>query len=250
MLTKLAKSLRGAAENWLESRGYSTVWMPLPMIRNPEAQIHIDLDFVLAHLLLTKKDVFFVEIGANDGVANDPLYRFVKEFGWHGVLLEPLPEIFEKLQANYAGVPNVQLLNCAIGHEDGELPFYTIRIEEGTFRKAHQFSSFLKSAVLSQGKYVPNVADLIEERKVRVLGMKSLLDQIGDRHIDVLQIDVEGFDAEVVRMIPFDRIKPTIIHYEHSMLSKDDQNDCAQRLIDQGYKLMKDGLDTTAYRMP
>jgi hypothetical protein len=40
----------------------------------------------------------FVQIGANDGMGDDPVRRHVFEDGWVGVLVEPLPDVFERLQ--------------------------------------------------------------------------------------------------------------------------------------------------------
>lgn len=40
----------------------------------------------------------FVQIGANDGTGDDPVQRHVFEDGWVGVLVEPLPDMFKRLQ--------------------------------------------------------------------------------------------------------------------------------------------------------
>ena len=40
--------------------------------------------------MLRKRDVFLVQIGANDGITIDPLYKFVTEYAWRGVLLDLL----------------------------------------------------------------------------------------------------------------------------------------------------------------
>jgi hypothetical protein len=55
----------------------------------------------------------FVNIGANDGVLNDPCWPFIDRFGWSGVCVEPVPLIFERLAANYADLPQVQLVQAA-----------------------------------------------------------------------------------------------------------------------------------------
>ena len=33
---------------------------------------------------------FFVNIGANDGVSNDLIYPFLREYAWSGIVVEPL----------------------------------------------------------------------------------------------------------------------------------------------------------------
>src|SRR6266481_6003650 len=93
-------------------RGYWISWWPPALLANPQSRLSFDLEFVIAHLMLQKKDLFFIQIGANDGVSNDPLYKFVIEYGWAGILVEPLPQVFEVLRRNYADKPNLKFLNA------------------------------------------------------------------------------------------------------------------------------------------
>ena len=37
----------------------------------------------------------FVQIGANDGSYGDPLRPYVLRYPWHGILVEPQPDVFE-----------------------------------------------------------------------------------------------------------------------------------------------------------
>src|SRR5215467_4813948 len=43
----------------------------------------------LKALARTGEPVFFVNIGANDGLAGDPLREFITTRGWRGILVEP-----------------------------------------------------------------------------------------------------------------------------------------------------------------
>jgi len=36
-----------------------------------------------------------------DGAAYDPLHEFVARYGWRGLLVEPLPDMFEQLRRTY-----------------------------------------------------------------------------------------------------------------------------------------------------
>ena len=40
---------------------------------------------------------YFLDIGANDGVTNDPIFPFIEERGWRGLAVEPDPEPAPKL---------------------------------------------------------------------------------------------------------------------------------------------------------
>ena len=37
-------------------------------------------------------DFFVLEIGAFDGVLSDPIYKWIKKYKWHGILVEPQRE--------------------------------------------------------------------------------------------------------------------------------------------------------------
>ena len=45
-------------------------------------------------------DVFFIQIGAHDGLTNDKLHCLVRAHQWRGVLVEPVQGLFAKLAAN------------------------------------------------------------------------------------------------------------------------------------------------------
>jgi hypothetical protein len=53
------------------------------------------------------------------GKRYDPIYAFVRHYGWPGLILKPLADMFEALSANYAGGSNVTLVNAAITDSDG-----------------------------------------------------------------------------------------------------------------------------------
>src|SRR5271168_5191347 len=65
----------------------------------------------LFDLARSRKDIFVLQVGANDGKRHDALSPFLQEFQWRGLLLEPLPDIFADLRRNYVGRDNVNLVN-------------------------------------------------------------------------------------------------------------------------------------------
>jgi FkbM family methyltransferase len=48
----------------------------------------------------------FIQVGANDGKYVDPLRGYIFKYPWHGILIEPQPDIFAKLRENYAVIKN------------------------------------------------------------------------------------------------------------------------------------------------
>jgi FkbM family methyltransferase len=249
MAKELLRRIFRRVESALNAKGYRVAWSP-PAFLDPGAELRFGLEFVIAHLMLTRPSIFFVQIGANDGISNDPLHEFVARFDWEGILFEPLPEIFELLQKTYSGNARLRLINAAIAEADGYRTIYTVRPDPGIFAKAHQFSTFCRESLLGQTRWVPDIERRIEERQVRCMSMKSLLGEAGGREIDLLQIDAEGYDYALLKMIDFSLLKPSIIAYEHAHMNKQQQNELARLLFSQGYRLTRDDLDTIAYRAP
>eukprot|EP00288_Rhodomonas_lens_P002868 CAMPEP_0177732996 /NCGR_PEP_ID=MMETSP0484_2-20121128/23431_1 /TAXON_ID=354590 /ORGANISM="Rhodomonas lens, Strain RHODO" /LENGTH=346 /DNA_ID=CAMNT_0019246311 /DNA_START=43 /DNA_END=1080 /DNA_ORIENTATION=+ len=57
---------------------------------------------------------FLLQIGACDGSSFDPVHDILKHLSWGGLLVEPLPDIFRRLQHTYAAFPLVTLANVAV----------------------------------------------------------------------------------------------------------------------------------------
>jgi FkbM family methyltransferase len=244
----LLRSIYSSIERVARTKGYRITWAPQIVIDKPGAELDFDLEFVIAHLMLKKRDVFFLQIGANDGITNDPLHKFVTEFGWSGVLVEPMPDSFSALTETYRGQGNLKLVNAALSETDGQRTLYTVRIDTGTFQKAEMYSSFDKNVVLRNSRFVPDIAERIVEVRVPCVSMKTLLRETGGRNIDILAVDAEGFDYQILKMIDFSVVNPAIIIFEHTHLSKSDQQVAARLLAEHGYRMARDNLDTIAYR--
>jgi FkbM family methyltransferase len=244
----ILRSIYSRLEQFARGHGYRTTWTPQVIIDNPQTELDFDLEFVIAHLMLKKKDIFFIQIGANDGFTTDPLHKFVTEFGWSGILVEPMPGAFAALKTNYQDRPNLKFINAALSEQDGSRILYTVRIDSDTFQKASIYSSFDKDVISRQTKWVPDIADRLIEVDVKCISMASLLRETEGRSVDLLTIDTEGFDYAILKMIDFSKLRPAIICYEHAHLNKADMRAAAKLLADQGYRMTRDNLDTIAYR--
>jgi hypothetical protein len=74
------------------------------------------------------------------------------------------------------------------------------------------------------------------------------VEESGMLDASLLQIDVEGFDFEVLKMIDFKRFCPVIIKYEHEGLDENDQAAARKLLEDQGYEVQEIKTDTVGIR--
>lgn len=184
---------------------------------------------------------FFIQIGAFDGRAGDPLYDLVHHHHWRGLLIEPQYAAFSQLQKNYSQRPGLQFFNVAIGPQDGELTLYSRR--EG----AVSIASTERHRLYKPGD---NADDIVAHR-VPCWTMATLLRNAGcPPQVDLLQIDAEGFDLEIIRSIDFNACRPSILRYEHKILSSSERNTCLQILAEAGYAFVMEDADTTAILTP
>lgn len=192
----------------------------------------------------------FIEIGANDGEREDHLAPFIRRRGWSGVMVEPVPEVFERLRRNYAGAEGVALENAAISDHDGRASFHTL-VADGTgdgpaIDGADMFGSLSPGAVEAIAQAFPDHPRRIETIEVPCLSFESLCRKHGVEGADVLVIDTEGHDHEILRQIDFDRIRPRIVVYEYCHLEPEVRRACVNRLERVGYLTMDEELDTWA----
>jgi FkbM family methyltransferase len=219
-------------------------------------------DFTNRFSKMTGK-VMVVQIGANDGINNDPIHKFIKRDHWQGVLLEPQKYVFEKyLRPLYRKTKGITVINAALDFNDGFKPIYKIAISNS--RWATGLTSFnrkiLEEAVKSgsierqarkEGCPVPeNKDEYIAEEKVECICTETLLKRAGIDKTDWLQIDTEGFDFEIIKMFNIGVTRPSVIVYENIHLSPPDREECINHLRNNGYVYRDYGSNTLAMSNP
>ena len=195
-------------------------------------------------------DAFFVQVGSNDGEQHDPLRHEILRRDWHGIMIEPVPYVFARLQRNYGTLGNrVILENVAISEHDGALPFYHLA-PVASFEAAglpqwyDGIGSFKQEHVLKHVTYIPDIAERLVCTEVPSLTFESLCDKHGVERVDLIHIDAEGSDFDVVQSIDLQRHRPRLLIYEHYHLPAGVQGECRRYLEDQGYDTIEHGMDT------
>lgn len=199
---------------------------------------------LLEKLAKTKKDIIFIQVGANDGVSFDNIYPFFVNHPCKGLVIEPLPTFFERLRLNYKDYPRITPLNVALHPSQTECQIYTVRHEslQNYPQSVAGIASFNKSHLL------PTVKE--SDIQVVTVQCRTLMALIHDHQItelDYLQVDTEGFDYEVIKMIDFSLVKPKIIKFESIHLQSAQKAELYRLLANHGYKLIKESMDTIAY---
>jgi FkbM family methyltransferase len=221
------------------------LWKPRKLRR-------LEISAVLKHYSEMKKNIRFLQIGSNDGLESDPLREFIIRDRWSGVLVEPLPQTFQKLLKNYDSYANKADLafeNIAISDRNHVMLFYYIdakkaNIPEGS---ANKFSSFDKEIPLKLQWVYPSVVDNIAEIQIPTSTLSDLLEKHHlKKELNLLHIDTEGHDYVILKQLDLKVTRPDIILFENLHLKLDDYKECVQNLRQNNYVLFEQHLDTIA----
>jgi FkbM family methyltransferase len=173
----------------------------LRLMPQSTAQFRQDL-FVLAELAL-KRDGYFVEFGATDGMNLSNTYLLEKQFGWHGILAEPARCWHAALAANRT---------CAIDRRcvwtrSGE----TVRFNQTAIPELSTIDKFSSADLHKDARKTGSRYD------VATVSLMDLLAEHGAPSlIDYLSIDTEGSELDILESFDFGRYDIAVITCEHN----------------------------------
>jgi FkbM family methyltransferase len=190
----------------------------------------------------------FVQIGANDGVSFDNLYHLVQRFNGRGVVVEPLENCYRRLKENYRWLPQVSAVRCAVHPTQTSITLY--RVRENAMAEAPSWATGIASCDPDWLTKHGIAEGDIESESVPASHLMDVIRRHGLEGVDVLQVDTEGFDHEVIRMIDFDVTRPKLIKYEYSKTTANGElereDDMASWLRQRGYAVSMDGCNVVA----
>lgn len=194
-------------------------------------------------------DIFFVQVGANDGLLSDPLARFVKRHHWKGLLIEPVPVFFERLQAHYAGQMGLEFIRTACAEAPRTLPFYQVRDVDNLPQPFMRGLSSLNQAVIRSHFETEELFHaFVEEVRLDVVTLDSLLVGRGIRRVDVVLVDTEGADLRVLQGFDIARYRPALVIAEHYHLPAPDREALYRLMHDAGYDRVILPMDSCFFR--
>mgnify|MGYP001165519785 FL=1 len=163
--------------------------------------LHIILDNVIEY----KQDGVFVEVGANDGKTGSFTFNLAK-IGWTGLNIEPIPRLYQECVENHREHKNVINLNCGIGEKNEEVEIY----DAGTLSTIDE-ETYVNYKTVGEFKNI-----CIENKKhlVKVRIMDEVLKEEKIENIELLVIDVEGYEEKVLSGFSIDEYNPKIIIIE------------------------------------
>ncbi len=186
---------------------------------------------MLLRALSHVKRGFYVDVGAWHPT-DDSVTKVFYDRGWSGINVEPQAD---RMQAFLAERPTDINLQLAVSDRPGPLPIWVPR--------------YSALATCRPEMLEPSIPDYAEPVKhvVRAARLDRLLrEHAKDRMIHFLKIDVEGYEAAVIRSADFDAHRPLVLAVEATSPHTGEPTwyDWEPRLLTKGYLFaLFDGLN-------
>lgn len=176
----------------------------LELIHSSKSQLGQDLMALAINGF--KKNGFFVEFGATNGISNSNTYLLEKNFNWKGILCEPARFWKSSLIRNRSA----QIDFDCVWRKTGENMLFN-EAKNTELSTLNQFSdSDMHSLARSQG----------ERYQVKTISLNDLLVKHNAPFlIDYLSIDTEGSELEILSNFDFSRYDIRFISCEHNFQS-------------------------------
>lgn len=207
-------------------------WVEYMRLRLYSLSYGLGYDTVIDIMRQESSILSFVEIGANDGKRADPIFRYVRDGHLQGLLIEPMPEPFEKLQKTYENTTGNTFLNIGVGSTDGEIELF--HSDLSTLTTANPQKNALKG--------VDNLTKVV----VPVRSLENILDEHKLAAFHILQIDTEGYEWEILREFPLEKYDISVIFVEFYCLSIAERIGLFSKLLRAGYSYYFDGVNMLA----
>ena len=151
-----------------------------------------------------KKNGYFIEIGANNGITLSNTYLLEKKYNWKGICVEPIPEIYNILCKKR---PNSFCSNYAVYNESNLELLFDIANKNDLLSGISSYIDCHKNTVDKNKKQI----------KVKTITMNDLLDTYNaPNFIEYLSLDTEGSEYEILKCIDFNKYTFGLIHVEHN----------------------------------
>ena len=132
---------------------------------------------------------FYVDCGANDGVNQSTTWYFEKHLNWSGLLIEPIPKVFDELKKNRS--KDNYFINCALTQKNYHKDFI-------------EFYYNNKDTLTGAIKNIKNSLKI----DVKANTFDQIINQINYHNkIDFFSLDVEGNEFNVLDGVNFDVFK-------------------------------------------
>lgn len=160
-----------------------------------------NIDKKLTKFLSEPKKIF-CEAGANDGLNQSNTAFFEKSMNWKGILIEPNPSLVALCKKNRPKSLVVQAALVSKTFSEPTIEFTSIGLMsfvKNSFKTENEQNEHID---LSQKYQQPGPTKL----KVPARTLASIFDEHNVKKVDFFSLDVEGYEAQVLEGIDFNRV--------------------------------------------
>lgn len=183
-----------------------------------------------------KRNGYFVDFGATDGILLSNTYLLETEFAWTGICAEPNPRYFERLERNRSCVT----VPACIGPKSGEILEFVLADEYGGFTKDMR-------ADMHADKRAAYYADPSNRIRMKTISLHDLLVSVGaPKVIDYISVDTEGSELAILSTFPFEEWDVRMWTVEHNYTPARDQ--IRRLLTSHGYACVAAEWDDWYYK--
>ena len=216
-------------------------WLTKTQPKNPKTFIEI-LNWYNRQ---KKGKINFLQIGAMDGVKHDDLHLYVQNYDWTGVLVEPLPDMFERLLHNYQDQSGLRFENSAIADVNGMVEMSRVPPEKIGKDSIQEWAEGCSTLVPTG--YIEELLPHMVKEQVQGITVKTLYEKYASNY-DFVQVDTEGFDYNIFMQLFEQGLTADLYKIEIAHITYTKTVWMRWVLEKQGYKTFIDNYDLIAYR--
>jgi FkbM family methyltransferase len=168
--------------------------------KEPFVSYSLNFEDVVLHRLFSRKQIgFYVDVGAGHPRFENDMFALYQR-GWRGINIEPNHGFHAALTEERPRDTNLRVaLSDRVGRE---LTYYELN------------GSGLSTCDPEQARIYQASSRSVVIREVPVTTLTSVLEEAGVAHINILKIDVEGFEEKVLNGNDWERFRPDVVVIE------------------------------------
>lgn len=191
-----------------------------------------EIDLQLSKIFNGKRNGFYVELGANDGINQSNTLYFEKFFNWTGILIEPFLDNFQKCKVNRSPLNYVVNAACVSdSYSSDSMPFIYSNLMSIGLKGENTITD--RETHAKSGKKFISEENFVFDSPVKTL--TEILDEgSAPKIMDFLSLDVEGAEMEVIRGLDHSKYR-----FKYICVESREINEMTILLESQNYKLIK-----------
>lgn len=183
-------------------------------MNNSYSQLNQDLNVI--SFFNNNYDMYFIDIGANDGKTLSNTFLLEQKYNWKGICSEPLPKVFK------------ELIKCRSVICDNNAVFSESNLEL-EFSECNLFSGITN--FIDAHKQIKKSNQII----VKTITLQKLLDKYkAPKIIQYFSLDTEGTELEILKSVDFSTYTFLYINLEHNYVEPI-RSEMRKLLLNNGY---------------